>query len=268
MPKKGGLGKGLEALFGGLDDFEKENRITTIALDLIESNPFQPRENFDEKGIEELAESIKEKGVIQPIIVREYGDKYQIVAGERRFLAAKRAGLGSIPAIIKDITDEESAEIALIENVQRKDLNPIEEALAYKRLIENFHYTQEELAKRIGKDRATIANSLRLLNLPQEIIEKIKKGLITAGHARAILSLKDEDEQKRLAEEIIEKKLSVRESERLAKSRETFDIPEEFKILSSIFKNVKLKRTGKRFKVEFVFDDIRELRDFIDKFQS
>ncbi len=266
MPKKGGLGKGLEALFGELDDFEKENRITTIALDLIESNPFQPRENFDEKGIEELAESIKEKGVIQPIIVREHGDKYQIVAGERRFLAAKKAGLSSIPAIIKDITDEESAEIALIENVQRKDLNPIEEALAYKRLIENFHYTQEELAKRIGKDRATIANSLRLLNLPEEIIEKIKRGLITAGHARAILSLKDEGEQKRLAEEIIEKKLSVRESERLAKNRE--DLPEEFKILSSIFKNVKLRRSGKRFKVEFVFDDISELRDFIGKFQS
>ncbi len=264
MPKKGGLGKGLEAIFGELNELEKDNKIIAISLEIIEKNPFQPRESFDDKGIKELAESIKEKGIIQPIIVREHEDKYQIVAGERRFLAAKLAGLKSIPAIVKNISDEESAEIALIENVQRKDLNPIEEALAYKRLIDKFGYTQEELAKKIGKDRATITNSLRLLNLPDEIMEKLKSGLISAGHARAILSLKNEDEQKVLANEIIKRKLSVREAEKAAKAR-VVDIPEEVEALKEKFENMKVKITNKKFKLEFVFNNLDDLRDFANR---
>ncbi len=265
MPKKGGLGKGLEALFGELDELEKEDKVITVSLELIEKNPFQPRESFDDKGIKELAESIKEKGVIQPIIVRENGDKYQIVAGERRFLAAKLAGLKSIPAIVKNISDEESAEIALIENVQRKDLNPIEEALAYKSLINKFGYTQEELAKKIGKDRATITNSLRLLNLPDDIIEKLKNGLISAGHARAILSLKNEDDQKILADEIIKRKLSVREAEKAAKAQVVADIPEEIEVLKKKFENMKVRITNKKFKLEFVFNSLDDLKNFANR---
>ncbi len=265
MPKKGGLGKGLEAIFGELDELEKDNKVVAISLELIDKNPFQPREDFDEKGVKELAESIKEKGIIQPIIVRENGDKYQIVVGERRFIAARMAGLKSIPAIVKDISDEESAEIALIENIQRKDLNPVEEALAYKRLIDNFGYTQEELAKKIGKDRATIANGLRLLNLPDDIKEKLKRGLISAGHARAILSLRDEADQKRLADEIIKRKLSVREAEKAAKTRIVIDIPEEIELLKEKFENMKVKITSKKLKLEFVFDNLDDLRDFANK---
>ncbi len=264
MPKKGGLGKGLEAIFGELNELEKDNKVIAISLEIIEKNPFQPRENFDDKGIKELAESIKEKGIIQPIIVREHEDKYQIVAGERRFLAAKLAGLKSIPAIVKNISDEESAEIALIENVQRKDLNPIEEALAYRRLIDKFGYTQEELAKKIGKDRVTITNSLRLLNLPGEIIEKLKSGLISAGHARAILSLKNENEQKVLANEIVKRKLSVREAEKAAKSQ-VVDMPEEIEALKEKFENMKVKITNKKFKLEFVFNSLEDLRDFANR---
>ncbi len=266
MPKKGGLGKGLEAIFGEIDELDKDNRVTTISLELIERNPFQPRDTFDKKAIEELALSIKEKGVIQPIIVREKGDKYQIVAGERRYLAAKEAGLKSIPAIIKNVSDRESAEIALIENIQRKNLNPLEEAKAYKSLMENFGYTQEEVAKKVGKDRATIANSLRLLNLPDEIKEKIKKGVITAGHARAILSLKDTEKQKELAEKIVEKRLSVREVEKLTKRGENEDeFPEAALELKKVFKIVKLKKSGKRFKVELLFDSEDELINFVRK---
>ena len=263
MPKRGGLGKGLEAIFGGIEELDRKDSVTTISIDLLEKNPFQPRETFDEKTIRELAESIREKGLIQPIIVRELGEKYQIVAGERRFLAAKLLGLKSIPAIIKDISEKESAEIALIENIQRKNLNPIEEAIAYKRLIENFNYTQEELSRKIGKDRATVANSLRLLNLPKDIIEKIKKGQLTAGHARAILSIKEKDKQRKLAEEIVKKKLSVREAEKLSKNHSYGLFVEEVNRLKELFEDVKLKKSGKRLKIELTFKNEEELKKFI-----
>ncbi len=263
MPKRGGLGKGLEAIFGGIEELDRKDSVTTISIDLLEKNPFQPRETFDEKTIKELAESIREKGLIQPIIVREVGEKYQIVAGERRFLAAKLLGLKSIPAIIKDISEKESAEIALIENIQRKNLNPVEEAIAYKRLIENFNYTQEELSRKIGKDRATVANSLRLLNLPKDIIEKIKKGQLTAGHARAILSIKEKDRQRKLAEEIVKKKLSVREAEKLSRNHSYGLFVEEVNRLKELFEDVKLKKSGKRLKIELTFKNEEELKKFI-----
>ena len=268
MPKKGGLGKGLEAIFGEIENIENEDRVINIAIDLIEKNPYQPRETFDEKSIEELAESIKEKGIIQPIIVREKEDKYQIVAGERRFLAAKRAHLTSIPAIVKNFTDKEAAEIALIENIQRKDLNPIEEALAYKRLIDNFGYTQEEVAKRVGKDRATIANSLRLLKLPDEIIQMLKKGEISQGHARAILALKDEKSQKELAKKIKDKKLTVRETEREVYQNQQIEQLKELeeKLKRTLSIPVKIKVKNNRYSLEIKFNSVKELNEFIGRF--
>ncbi|WP_022669991.1 ParB/RepB/Spo0J family partition protein [Hippea alviniae] len=267
MPKKGGLGKGLEAIFGEIENIENEERIINIAIDLIEKNPYQPRETFDDKSIEELTESIKEKGIIQPIIVREKEDKYQIVAGERRFIAAKRAGLTSIPAIVKNFTDKEAAEIALIENIQRKDLNPVEEALAYKRLMENFGYTQEEVARKVGKDRATIANSLRLLKLPEEILNMLKKGEISQGHARAILALKDENSQKELAKKIRDKKLTVREAEREVYQNQQI---EELKKLEEKLKNaintpLKIKIRDGKYSLEIKFDNIDKLNEFIGR---
>ncbi|AEA33968.1 ParB/RepB/Spo0J family partition protein [Hippea maritima] len=264
MPKKTGLGRGIEAIFGDLS-VEYEDRISVLELDLIEKSPFQPREEFEQEKLKELAESIKEKGVIQPIIVRESNGKYQIVAGERRFLAAKMAGLSSIPAIVRELSDEEAAEIALIENIQRKDLNPIEEALAYKRLMENFGYTQEELSKRIGKDRATIANTLRLLKLPNEVIEMLKSGQISAGHARALLALKDNKEQVKLAEKIKKEKLSVREAEKAAYDSKQIEqlkeIEEKLKTVTSYPAKIRFKNN--KYKVEFVLDSLDKLDEFL-----
>ncbi len=267
MPKNDSrLGRGLSAIFGDIENIEDESKIETISLDLIVKNPYQPREEFNKKELEELSESIKEKGVIQPILVRQVEDKYEIIAGERRFLAAKMAGLNSIPAIVRNISDRESAEIALIENLQRKDLNPIEEAFAYKNLIEKFNYTQEEVAKNISKDRATVSNTLRLLNLPKEIIDMLKKGEITAGHARAILSLKDEDLQKSLASEIKEKKLSVRDAE--AKAKNIGSMPEYKQYeekLKTVFENAKIRYKNNKGKIEITFKDEEELNYILER---
>ena len=266
MPKKGGLGRGIEAIFEGIEDIDNSDRIVVLELDSIKPNPFQPRESFDDRDLEELAESIKQKGLIQPIIVREIDGEYEIVAGERRFLAAKLAGLSSIPAIIKQLSDKESAEIALIENVQRKDLNPIEEALAYKRLIETFGYTQEEVAQKIGKDRATISNSLRLLKLPEPILDMLKKGEISAGHARAILSLKNQNKQVEFANRIKEKKLSVREAEKevYLSSQDEFllEIKNRLKSTLSVSKISVSLKNGK-YKLELVFDNKEVVEDFL-----
>ncbi len=267
MPKNDTrLGRGLSAIFGDIESIEDENKIETISLELIVKNPYQPREEFDDDDLRELSESIKEKGVIQPIIVRQMEDKYEIVAGERRFLAAKIAGLKSIPAIVKNISNKESAEIALIENLQRKDLNPIEEAFAYKNLMEKFGYTQEEVAKRVSKDRATIANTLRLLNLPKEIINMLKRREITAGHARAILSLKNETAQKELAKDIKDKKLSVRDAEEKAKSVKIENNYEEYeKKLKAIFPRAAIKYKNNKGKIEIFFKDEEELSYIIER---
>ncbi|WP_025270128.1 ParB/RepB/Spo0J family partition protein [Hippea sp. KM1] len=264
MPKKTGLGRGIEAIFGDVS-IDDEDRISILELDLIQKSPFQPREEFDQEKLKELADSIKEKGVIQPIIVREIEGRYQIVAGERRFLAAKMAGLSSIPAIVRELSDEEAAEIALIENIQRKDLNPIEEALAYKRLMDSFGYTQEELSRRIGKDRTTIANTLRLLKLPERVIEMIKNSQISAGHARALLALKDEDEQVRLAERIKKEKLSVRDTEKAVyDSKQIEQLREiEERLKGAVGHSVKVRFKNNRYKVEFVLNDLNELDEFL-----
>jgi len=216
------LGRGLNALISNSDSNLIEgdtSQIRKIDLELIKPNPYQPRKTFNQEELEELTQSIKEHGLIQPIIVRkaESGSDYQIVAGERRYRASKNLKLKEIEAIITEIDEQQMMEIALIENLQRKDLNPIEEAEAYQQLIDTFNLVQAELAKRIGKSRSSIANSLRLLKLPDEIKGYVSRGTLAMGHARALLAIEDIDLQKKAAKQIIEKELSVRETERLIK---------------------------------------------------
>jgi ParB family transcriptional regulator, chromosome partitioning protein len=210
-----GLGKGIKAL---LEDFDltDESKVIKISIDRIKPNPNQPRKHIKEETLKELAESIKQKGIIQPIIVREKEGYYEIIAGERRWRAAQIAGLQEIPIVIRnDISELESLELALIENIQREDLNPIDLALAYNELIEKYNLTQEELAKILGKSRSAIANTLRLLKLPEEIKNHIISGKLSEGHGRVLLALEDEKEMTRLANECIEKQLSVRELEEI-----------------------------------------------------
>ena len=210
--KRSVLGKGLDALIPA----EKVGQgYVILGIDEIRPNTFQPRKDFDEEAINELAASIQEKGIIQPIVVRKNMNAYEIIAGERRWRAAQRVGLTKIPVIIKDVSDREVLELALVENLQREDLNPIEEATAYSQLIEDFGLTHEEISKRIGKERSTITNQLRLLKLPEEVREAVIKGEITAGHARALLGLESPNKMKEVLEAIRKEKLSVRKTEKL-----------------------------------------------------
>ncbi len=221
MPKKErGLGRGLDALFSaGIDNDSLD--IVELDTDVIIARQEQPRRNFDQESLQELAESLKEHGVLQPILVREKDDGYELIAGERRWRAAKLAGLPTIPAVVRKLDDLQVAEISLIENLQREDLTPVEEAQAYRLMMERFHYTQENLAQKIGKSRAHIANTLRIMNLPPSIIEMIDARKISAGHARAILAYGGEQEQLAAAQEIISAGLSVREAERRVKNKKT-----------------------------------------------
>jgi len=234
------LGKGLNALI------KEKEYILELEIDKIEANPLQPRKNFDESKIEELSESIKENGIIQPIIVRKTDEKYEIIAGERRYRAAKQAKLSKIPVIVKEAEDEKSLEIAVIENIQREDLNPVEEGEAYKLLIEKYGYTQEKLAQKLGKKRTTITNKLRILKLPQDIKNAIKNGDISSGHARAMLSIESELEQAEIAKQIIEENLSVRNVEDIVKTKKT---------------NIKKEKVNDR-RIEIVEVENR-LRDFL-----
>jgi ParB family transcriptional regulator, chromosome partitioning protein len=216
------LGRGLSAL---IRESEAPSAVATaepeaaVAVELIDANPFQPRTLFNDAELSELSESVRAKGIIQPVLVRPMGERYQLVAGERRWRAAKLAGLQSIPAVIKDLEDKEMLELALTENILRDDLGPLEAARAYKVLQERFGESQEEIAGRLGINRVTVTNSLRLLRLPTKIQQMIEQKELTAGHARALLSLQDEAEQLRLAERIASRGLSVREAERLTSER-------------------------------------------------
>ena len=212
------LGKGIGALIPEKEEVAK-NEILYIQVEKIKPNPFQPREEFNQEHIEELAQSIREKGVIQPLLVRRRGDSFELIAGERRLRACKSLELKEIPVIVKDINDRDSLEYALIENIQREGLNPIEEAHAYQHLIDKFQVTQEKISEGLGKARTTIANTLRLLKLPHEIQEEMKKGRISFAHGRTLLELENENLQRRFAQEIISKDLSVRELESLIKMR-------------------------------------------------
>jgi ParB family transcriptional regulator, chromosome partitioning protein len=214
--KRIALGKGLGAL---LPEFGQEESKTILicGIEEILPNRSQPRKHFDESKLQELAESIKEKGILEPLIVRRVAEGYELIVGERRWRAAQKIGLREVPVLVRDVEDRDALEISLIENLQREDLNPIEEAEAFKRLTEEFHISQGELSTRVGKDRTTITNALRLLKLPQEVKNQLLQNRITSGHARAILSLETREKQKELCNLIVKRGLSVREAEALAK---------------------------------------------------
>lgn len=196
----------------------QENGVCEIDISLIDRNQNQPRKNFDEKALKELAHSIKQHGIIQPLVLRKMGDRYQIVAGERRFRASKMAGLKKVPAVIREFTEREVSEIAIIENLQREDLNPIESAKAIQALIENYNLTQETVADRIGKSRSAVANTLRLLTLPEEIVALVEQSKLSAGHARTLLAVEDARKQIELANFCVQKKISVRDLETMVKN--------------------------------------------------
>lgn len=219
-PKKNGLGRGLGSLLAD-NSIEENNSIQPVKLDImdIEPNKEQARKKFDEAALSELADSIAQHGVLQPLLVRPIiGGGYQLIAGERRWRASRIAGLTQVPVIIKELTDDEAAVISLIENLQREDLNPIEEAYGFASLIKDFDLTQEEAARRVGKSRPAVANALRLLRLPQEVIDAVREGKLSAGHARALAAIDDEKTAIFAAKTVMEKGLSVRETEKLVKA--------------------------------------------------
>ena len=218
MDKRPALGKGLSALIP--DEPERQTAATEVDIDRLSPNKFQPRVGLDEPRLDELAQSIKAHGVIQPIVVRKVGDRFQIIAGERRWRAARQAGLLRVPVVIKDVApgrEESLLEMALVENIQRENLNPIDEAQAYRRLADEFQLTQEDIAGAVGKDRASVANHLRLLKLPAEVRNEVASRRLSMGHARALLALPAEADILRLARDVIARGLSVRETESLAK---------------------------------------------------
>ena len=283
--KRKALGKGLEQLFSNevidFDNFEKkivnetkDSDIIEIPLTEIRSNPYQPRKEFDEQSLREFADSIKEHGVIQPIIVKKSIKGYEIIAGERRTRASKMAGKETIPAIIRDFTDQEMMEIALIENIQREDLNPIEEAEALAKIIESNNMTQEEAAKKFGKSRSYITNILGLLSLPEKTKKYVREGKISMGHARVLSKLSDPDQINELADLIIEDGLSVRETEKLTSSE---NMPKKNKIKRepvynarhTIYETIMRERIGTKVKIgtkkiEIPYDSDNDLDRILD----
>lgn len=225
--KKGGLGKGLDSLItnkvgtAGTAEAvrmpEPDKEVTFVKITKVEPNREQPRKNFDEDSLLELSESLKQYGVLQPLLVQDKKDYFEIIAGERRWRAAKIAGLKEIPVIIKQLTEQEMVEISLIENIQRENLNPIEEAMAFKRLLNEFHLKQDEVAERVSKSRTAVTNSMRLLKLDERVQQMVIDDLLSTGHARALLAIADNEKQYNLAQQIFDEKLSVRETEKLVK---------------------------------------------------
>ncbi|MBU1932524.1 MAG: ParB/RepB/Spo0J family partition protein [Candidatus Omnitrophica bacterium] len=265
------LGRGLSALIPEKiqDTADKQQAgVINIPIDKIKANKFQPRKDFDKDTLKDLTSSIKEKGLIQPVLVRYKDNEYELITGERRFRAAKMLNFKEIPAIVKNVSDLDSLELSIIENVQREDLNPIDQAKAYKQLIEEFNMTQENIAEAIGKDRATIANILRLLKLSEKIQEYVSRGTISMGHARAILGLSSDREQSRLCTKVIKNDLSVRDTERYAKKMQSgtkktisnkdpnlIDAEELLKeALGTKVKIIKSKKGGK-IEIEFYSDN-------------
>ena len=213
------LGRGLDALIPGRAEVQETGpRLAEVAIEKIRPNPRQPRDHFDDAAIDAIASSLAEHGVLQPVVLRQMNDGYELIAGERRWRAAQRAGLEKLPAVIRDATPRESLELAIIENVQREDLNAIEEASAYQLLIDEMQLTQEQVAERMGRDRSTVANYLRLLKLPSAVQELVVSGALSMGHARALLAVDDHAALRRLAEEVVSKGLSVRQTEARAKN--------------------------------------------------
>ncbi|KUO76323.1 MAG: chromosome partitioning protein ParB [Clostridia bacterium BRH_c25] len=276
MVNKRGLGKGLGALIP--ENEEKiQNSIIEVKITDVEPNDKQPRKAFDDKALTDLSESIKEHGVVQPIIVRKLGNNFQIIAGERRWRASRLAGKKTIPAIVKDCSNLEVMELALIENLQREDLNSIEEAMAYKSLIEEYNMTQEEISKQIGKSRPAIANSLRLLQLPKEIKDMIAAGKITQGHARALLAIEGEKRQLEVAGKIINQQLNVRQIEKLAKDTKQKEkveaLPDKYQIeinqleerlKTALGTKVTIQHKSNRGKIEIEYYSNEELDRILD----
>lgn len=271
--KRKALGRGLDALLNPTADDRELDQIVNILIDDIIENEYQPRIKFDEDKIKELAASIEETGLIQPIIVRKLGTKYEIIAGERRFRALKYLKRSEVPCIVRDARENELLELALIENIQRENLNPIEEAMAYDSLIKRFDYTQEQLAKRVGKDRSTITNMLRLLKLPQEVKELIKNDQLSVGHAKVLLSLKTPEKQIKLADKIVKEGLSVRDVERLLKkqgskpkrhekSEYVADIERQLSQKFNI--KVAVKENNGKGKIELYFSSLDDLDRLLD----
>ncbi len=274
------LGKGLEQLFSNeridFDNLEKtiideakKSDIVEIRLDEIRSNPYQPRKTFDEESLNELAESIKEHGVVQPVIVKKSIKGYELVAGERRTKASKIAGKTTIPAIIRDFNDEEMMEIALIENIQRENLNPIEEALAYENIIKSTGMTQEKIAQKFGKSRSYVTNMLGLLNLPDETKKLVEKGDISASHARVLSKMDDDNTINEIAKKVVNDKINVREIEELVKKVNTPTsipiIPNTFKIYEEVLRDkigTKVKVSNK--KIEIPFDSQKDLERILE----
>jgi len=226
--KPRGLGKGLNAIIGAdiVSEVIDRPRAIEISVDRLSPNPFQPRRSFTEEGLEQLAESIRHHGVLQPIVVRPSGDGYQLIAGERRWRAAQIAGLQRIPAVVRELDDPSMVQVALIENLQREDLNPIEEASAYRRLMDEFNMTQEQLSSTIGRSRPAIANAVRLLNLPTEIQRAVEERKLSEGHARCLLAISDQEDQLKVAAQIIANGLNVRQAEELVRGT-TRDVSRE-----------------------------------------
>lgn len=296
MPKKknSGLGRGLDAIFldNSLESSSEnaEGKISRLSISLVDPKADQPRKNFDKAALEELARSIEENGLLQPILVREYGNgRYQIIAGERRFRASKIAGLSEIPAIILDKDDRKVAEISLIENIQREDLNPIEEAMAFRSLADEYGLTQEELSERVGKSRSAIANAVRLLDLPTPVLEMVASGEISAGHGRTLLGVKLRDNMILLAKKIPELDLSVRQLEEEVKrinkpKREEVEqeLPfvdyfreMELRVQSHLGRRVEINGKGRKKSITLFYEDNEDLdellknicgEDFLDNF--
>jgi ParB family transcriptional regulator, chromosome partitioning protein len=270
VEKRPALGRGLSAL---IPDTPAPSAPSDSALeidtDLLRPNKFQPRTQMDDERIEDLARSIRGNGIIQPIVVRRAGEGYEIIAGERRWRAAQRAGLLKVPVVVRDVPDERLLAVALIENIQREDLNPIEEAVAYRRLADEFHLTQEQIADAVGKDRSSIANYVRLLRLPQEVRANLASNAISMGHARALLALPDEAAQLRAGRDIVARGLSVRETEALVKKQDgktgtredkKTDVhtrAAEDKLRLALGTRVRINRKGKggRIEIDFVNED-------------
>jgi ParB family transcriptional regulator, chromosome partitioning protein len=271
--KRPALGRGLSAL---IPDSPAASAVTDRALevdsDLLRPNKFQPRTHMDDERIEELSRSIRSNGIIQPIVVRKVDSGYEIIAGERRWRAAQRVGLLKVPVVVRDVPEDRLLPVALIENIQREDLNPIEEAHAYRRLVDEFHLTQEQIADAVGRDRSSVANFLRLLRLPQEVRSNLASGALSMGHARALLGLAEEESQLQFARDIVAGNLSVRETEALIRKAQTSPAPKpapqkdvhtraaEDKLRLALGTRVRIVRRGKGGKLEVDFTSEDELQ--------
>ena len=285
MAKRKALGKGLNALFPEIDAEDyggagARNDVNRCPVDAIFPNPRQPRRNFDAERIDELAASVKATGIIQPLIVRESAGGYELIAGERRWRAAIKAGLEDVPIVVKDVPDDQALILSLVENIQREDLNPIEEAEAYQRLTNSFELSQERVADIVGKDRSTVTNTLRLLKLPDRVREDLSSGKITSGHGRALLGLESSARMLAVHKEIVSKKLSVRETERLLKSMKRKSVTPALRkddVEMTAFKEklqyllgtqIKIIRKGKKGRIEISFFSDDELERIMEIVQG